>query len=186
MSSSSKTVVDWQRRNKRRAIIYKGGCCLVCGYARCQQVMNFHHLDKQTKDFAISGAVRSWEKTKAELDKCVLLCANCHGEVHADLIQIHNTGPTPEEGLALLMAAGLAPEEPRNIKAVCFDCGKSVSGSAATRRCVRCAGKHRPSKIIWPSKAELETMIQETNMNQVSKKLGISYAALRKHLSTRP
>ena len=47
----------------------------------------FHHLDPELKDFGISGnANRSWDKIQVELDKCVLLCANCHSEVHAGIV----------------------------------------------------------------------------------------------------
>jgi 5-methylcytosine-specific restriction endonuclease McrA len=78
-----------KRRKKVRqlAIEYKGGRCHICGYDRCLEAMEFHHLDSSEKDFGISqkGYTRSWVKVKEELDKCVMLCANCHREVHAGL-----------------------------------------------------------------------------------------------------
>lgn len=80
-----------RRRNlKLLAIDYKGGKCLCCGYNKCPQALQFHHLDPTKKDFGISttGVTRSWEKIKVELDKCVLLCANCHAEVHAGITKI--------------------------------------------------------------------------------------------------
>jgi len=66
------------------AIAYGGGQCVICGYKKCSRALSFHHRDPSKKDFGLSekGITRSWEKTKAELDKCVLLCANCHMEVH--------------------------------------------------------------------------------------------------------
>ena len=67
---------------KERAIAYLGGKCRICGYDRCPSAMAFHHMDPWEKDFEISSRV-SWEKAKPELDKCVLLCFNCHQEVHA-------------------------------------------------------------------------------------------------------
>lgn len=72
------------------AIEYKGSCCGVCGYDRCNGALEFHHLDPNEKDFGIShkGYTRSWEKVKTELDKCVMLCANCHREVHTGLIKL--------------------------------------------------------------------------------------------------
>jgi len=46
--------------------------------------LEFHHINKDEKDFAIgSGNTKSWSDIKKELDKCVLLCANCHREVHS-------------------------------------------------------------------------------------------------------
>ena len=75
-----------QRRKKLRemAIKYKGGKCMICGYKRCSQALEFHHQSGR-KEFGISrkGHTRSWEKTKKELDKCILLCANCHREKHS-------------------------------------------------------------------------------------------------------
>ena len=77
-----------RRRRKRKAIDYKGGECQVCGYDKCVGALEFHHLDSTQKDFGLSkkGIPRSWEKQKIELDKCILLCANCHRETHAGII----------------------------------------------------------------------------------------------------
>ena len=81
-----------KRREKVRlmAIEYKGGRCQVCRYDRCAEALEFHHLDPTKKDFGISskGYARSWEKVRNEVDKCLLLCANCHREFHAGMLQL--------------------------------------------------------------------------------------------------
>lgn len=77
------------RKTKLKAIEYKGGKCIVCGYNKSIRALQFHHLDPTQKDFGISGTTKSFEKLKPELDKCVLLCANCHGEVHEGLLDIN-------------------------------------------------------------------------------------------------
>ena len=61
----------------------------MCGYDRCQWALDFHHLDPSQKEFGISmdGITRSWERVQKELDKCVLVCSNCHREIHAGLLQ---------------------------------------------------------------------------------------------------
>ena len=78
-----------QRRKKIRemAIKYKGGKCAICGYKKCKEALEFHH-ETGRKDFGISrkGYTRSWKKVKKELDKCILLCANCHRELHSKII----------------------------------------------------------------------------------------------------
>ena len=78
-----------KRRKKIRtlAVEYKGGKCERCGYSRCLEALDFHHTDPTKKDFSISskGYTRSWKRVQAELDKCVMICANCHREVHAEL-----------------------------------------------------------------------------------------------------
>ncbi|RTL03908.1 hypothetical protein EKK58_11700 [Candidatus Dependentiae bacterium] len=84
-----------ERVQKRReqlkllAIEYKGGSCKHCGYSKCANALEFHHEDPTKKDFGIaqSGVTRSFDKIKVELDKCILLCSNCHREEHARLGQ---------------------------------------------------------------------------------------------------
>ncbi len=70
---------------KQRAVEYKGDQCEKCqtSYPLC--IYDFHHLNPQKKDFKISGSkVRnmSWELIQTELDKCALLCSNCHRLEH--------------------------------------------------------------------------------------------------------
>ena len=82
----------WQRnfeasqkrlRLKEQAVAFLGGECAICGYSKCPAAFDFHHPDSSSKDFSISEK-SSWDATfEAELRKCVLLCTNCHREVHA-------------------------------------------------------------------------------------------------------
>jgi 5-methylcytosine-specific restriction endonuclease McrA len=78
-----------KRRKKVRemALEFLGGKCSRCGYARCSDALEIHHLNSDGKDFGISarGYTRSWSAVRKELEKCELLCANCHREVHAKL-----------------------------------------------------------------------------------------------------
>lgn len=78
------------QKTKLKAVEYKGGKCLICGYNKCVNALTFHHINPEEKSFGISGGTRSFEKLKPELDKCVLLCHNCHAEVHAGLIDLNN------------------------------------------------------------------------------------------------
>jgi 5-methylcytosine-specific restriction endonuclease McrA len=79
-----------RRAIKAMAIKYKGGECQVCGYKRYQGALDLHHLDPKQKEFSMSdkGHSRSWERVKEELDKCVLVCANCHREVEGGIISV--------------------------------------------------------------------------------------------------
>ncbi len=69
---------------KQMAVEHKGGQCQKCGYNKCISALDFHHIEPQHKDFGIShkGLTRSWEAIKKEIDKCILVCANCHREIH--------------------------------------------------------------------------------------------------------
>ena len=78
-------VVKRRKKIKNMAIEYKGAKCMICGYNRCLEALEFHHSDSSEKDFGISakGYTRSWKKVKEELNKCQLVCANCHREIHS-------------------------------------------------------------------------------------------------------
>ncbi len=75
-------VISWRKRAKKRLVEYKGGSCQICGYNRCINALEFHHLDRNKKDFTIAGKSISFEKIKSEVDKCILVCSNCHREIH--------------------------------------------------------------------------------------------------------
>jgi transposase len=79
-----------RRQIKRKLVEEAGGRCLVCGYDRCQQVLQFHHLDPTTKEFHLgqNGVTRSLARSRVEARKCILLCANCHGEVEAGITPV--------------------------------------------------------------------------------------------------
>lgn len=71
----------WIRR-KKEAVIYKGGKCQICGYNRSIAALQFHHRDPTTKLFNWTKLrLRTREDIYTELDKCDLLCDNCHSEI---------------------------------------------------------------------------------------------------------
>lgn len=70
---------------KLKLLALKGGCCEVCGYARNSAALCFHHVDPSTKDFSLDSRKLSnstYESLLVELEKCQLLCHNCHMEIH--------------------------------------------------------------------------------------------------------
>lgn len=86
-----KRAVDKRRKMIRTmSLEYKGSKCCICGYKKCVKALEFHHVHTEGKDFGISekGYTRSWKKVRDELDKCVLVCANCHRELHENLTQL--------------------------------------------------------------------------------------------------
>lgn len=85
-----KAVAKRRKKIRKMAIEYKGGECVLCSYKKCIQALEFHHIVNTGKDFGISdkGYTRSWEKVKREIDKCVLVCANCHRELHVGVTQL--------------------------------------------------------------------------------------------------
>lgn len=67
---------------------YLGGKieCSICGYtSNCFAPFDFHHIDPATKEFGIHKRIDSspFIRWKTELDKCVLVCSNCHRKIHS-------------------------------------------------------------------------------------------------------
>ena len=78
-------VKEYRRKKKLWAIDYLGGKCKICGYDKCASALEFHHRNPEEKEFSISKYQNStYERLKKELDKCDLLCANCHREQHVE------------------------------------------------------------------------------------------------------
>lgn len=80
-------IKQWRTKLKEKLVLYKGGKCTICGYNKCIQAMEFHHLIPSEKEFNIGESGYGFEKIKKEVDKCVLLCNRCHVELHNGLIK---------------------------------------------------------------------------------------------------
>ena len=95
----SELAVIKNQKRKLKAVEYKGGKCKICGYDKNISALEFHHLNPNEKDFTISGTKCGWNDLQKELDKCIMICANCHRAIHNPhstpenlnhLIQLHN------------------------------------------------------------------------------------------------
>jgi len=75
------------RKRKRAAVEQFGGTCYRCGGEFNSAVFDFHHKDPSTKETAIAVLLQSLAlehpKVQMELEKCIMLCSNCHRTVHA-------------------------------------------------------------------------------------------------------
>lgn len=85
-----KYVLNWRNNNKRLAVEFLGGKCVICGYNKCLRNLDFHHINPSEKEITISHKINKikFEKLKTELEKCILVCSNCHGEIHDGLIDL--------------------------------------------------------------------------------------------------
>lgn len=98
----SEAVARRRRKVKEILVAEAGGSCAVCGYAKHSVALQFHHVDPSTKSFGLGvrGITRSIARLREEAAKCVLLCANCHAEVEAGVIElpVKSTGSTAIRG----------------------------------------------------------------------------------------
>ena len=76
---------------------FRGGCCERCGYNKCIKALEFHHLDPSKKDFTISNDHFRLKEAIEESKKCILLCANCHRELHDNIWKLEDLNKNIEE-----------------------------------------------------------------------------------------
>lgn len=91
MSKQSEKVKKWRKATKARIVEAMGGKCVICGYVKCNDALSLHHLDPSKKDFGFGGIranPKKWDDLVNELRKCILVCANCHFEIHAGVLEI--------------------------------------------------------------------------------------------------
>ena len=77
------------RESRKKAIVgLVKGKCQICSYDKCQRNLAFHHVDESQKSHSVSSREFqfSFQRLKPELEKCILVCHNCHGEIHEGLI----------------------------------------------------------------------------------------------------
>jgi hypothetical protein len=186
MSKGSEAVIRRRKKVKEMAVALFGGVCMICGYSRCTEAMDFHHIDPANKKFAPSknGETFAWCKIVIELGKCALLCANCHRELHAGLIQIDRQAMLSKaEAIAKAELDRIKLEEDaRPIRSIKCDCGRDKHATSAhCRYCATMASKRK--KIEWPSIAELLEELKTKSFHAISKRLGVaSHRTVKKYL----
>lgn len=75
-----------REKRKESIIIALGGKCQLCGYDRLNRNLAFHHLGDKEFELSSRAFQRSWDNIIPEILKCILVCHNCHGEIHDNII----------------------------------------------------------------------------------------------------
>ena len=165
---------EWRKNTKQKLVEALGSCCQICSYRKCNQVLELHHIDPTQKDFHMSQMNRqSWVKIKEEASKCILLCANCHREVHAGVSDIPLSYQTFDE--SLIVSSKLKPKDtPCKVCEVLKDYKKDFCSHA-------CAIKARTK--ISLDKGSLEKLLQEHkgNLCAIARTLNVSDNTVKKY-----
>lgn len=165
------------REKKRKFIKLKGDKCERCGYCTCIAALEFHHLDPTKKEIdAVDFKRISYKNALLELEKCILLCANCHREEHHLKLEKENTLKDDE----FRKLQKLKELKTLSVKSKCPICNKDNYKN--TKYCSKqCLWKGN-RKIDRPSKETLLNEIKNSNYLQLGKKYGVSDNCIRKWL----
>jgi len=174
--SNKENVQNWRKRTKERLTRAFGSACGICSYNKCLESMQFHHLNPKEKDFAISSAtsrIRSWSRIVEEVKKCVMLCGNCHTELHHGFTSLPENIQHFDESFTeyKIHDFGEMDECPicQNLKlSHQFTCSR------------KCAATNK-GKVDWDS-IDLEQMLIGRSILSVANELKVSDAAVHKRI----
>jgi len=166
----------WYIKRKLDAVAYKGGECVRCGYDKCPAAMVFHHRDPGEKEVDWKRLRRwSWDKVTAELDKCDLLCANCHHEEHWD------TNIT-DEAIGWLKKHK-RPSASYEKSGKCPVCQRAFTRDNNSRHKIYCSaecGHLSQERANYPSDKEFIAVIDKIGRVKAGKRFGVSDRAIGK------
>ena len=171
-----KYVKNSREKRKRQMVYVMGEKCQLCGYNHSVFALEFHHINPKEKSFSFNKADNmNWLKIEEELKKCILLCANCHREIHYEESKVILQSSFDET------KAKEIAQEIGNLKQrkqyYCENCGKLVS--FGNNLCSDCAAQKR-RVVDRPSREELKKMIREESFLSLGKKFGVTDNAIRK------
>lgn len=173
--NGSERVKKWRRDTKERIIKIMGGQCQICSYNKSQTALELHHIDPTKKELSFASVranPKKWDDIFNELLKCILLCANCHREIHDGTTKLPDEYILPDESLRNYK---LVP----TIRDVCSVCGKEKL--KVNKTCsYKCSFMIR-SKIKW---AEIDLydllVVKKLSYCEIGRRLGVSDNAVRK------
>ena len=181
MCMSSIHVQNWRVKTKERIIAAFGGKCGICGYNKCHRALNLHHLNPSEKEFtlgSIRGWPKAWDSVVKELRKCVMVCSNCHGEIHDGVTQIPIDIPRFNEEFSDYKNMERM-EKLKSIEQICPVCKEKFYNDRGKFCSPKCYNVHN-RKCVHPSKEELKKMITSQSMLSIGKNYGVSDNAVRK------
>jgi hypothetical protein len=172
-NENSEAVIKCQKRKKQNAVNHFGGKCQICGYNRCLDALEFHHVDKNLKEEAPAYIIMrwSWKRAFEELKKCILICSNCHRELHSNNLNRN------------LNADLVVPKPYEWIEGTCKRCGEKFPTKKASPQ-IYCNPRcyHLDTRQTKrPSKEELKRLMEEkVPWKRLGKMFGVSDNAVRK------
>lgn len=165
-----------QKRRKHQLVLALGGACRLCGYNKCDRALDFHHINEKDKQFYIGQ--RLWLDLPSllkEVKKCVLLCSNCHREVHDGMSSLEGITPIFDETIQLDFI--LKP----NYSGSCLNCKKVIHGKRKYC-CNECYMIGRYGRYVAWETVNLKKMMKDGfTVKEIANFLNVSEGVVRDH-----
>jgi hypothetical protein len=170
MSKCSENVKQWRSSVKIKIVESMGNKCQICGYNRCHAALELHHINPSEKEFTFGTVIanpRAWHKIEEELKKCILLCSNCHREIHSNVVQI----PDMYQEFNASLIKTPTPTKP------CIVCGKDTH--ITNRCCSKVCSASLSNTVDWSS-INLVDELSDKSLTQVGEKYGVTGQAVKR------
>ena len=178
---SSQATSDFRRRRKANLVKVCGDKCNLCGYNKTIAALEFHHINPEDKEYNIAakGTCHQLETDLKEAQKCILVCANCHREIHENL---YNKDFLLSNRIFIEDIANALIEERNKLQEkthyYCKTCGKEISRGAIY--CSECVKETRRVVQDRPNREELKQLIRAMPFTHIGKQYGVSDNTIRK------
>lgn len=177
----SQNVIDYRKRRKLNLVKLSGEKCNVCGYNKCINALEFHHINPEEKEFGLgNGNCRKLETDLKELKKCILVCANCHREIEAGYYtkeELYKIRIYDEEFEKIL----IKEKEQLIEKTIyyCQECGKIITAHTKSNLCSDCFSKTQ-RKCERPDRDTLKNLIRTLPFTTIGEQYGVCDNSIRK------
>lgn len=174
MKRKSDKIKNWRQNTKRKLVEGFGGKCNKCGYNKCFDSLDFHHIDPIQKDFSIGDALASpkkWDILVREAQKCIMLCKNCHIELHSGLWQLSE--------IQQFCFTGEETQEKKIIINNCKFCNKAFNKNQIYCSSV-CVGLDK-QKNSW-NELELKELLESKSVSDIAKIFNVSRTTIDKKI----
>lgn len=181
LNEETEVEIDFRGTFKRALVIAMGNKCAICGYKATIQALCIHHIDPSKKTFSFgSYNVLNFEKYNLEMKNCLLLCLNCHSEIHSKHIPEEKVLEVYKPELYKTLVA-----KKRLLKKVypivdCKVCNKQYQPSTGNQKYCSNECQSIGKKKFDITKIKLELLIREKHPVEIGKLFNVSEASVRK------
>lgn len=178
----SNATSNYRRRRKENLIKVCGAKCNICGYDKVQGALEFHHIQPDKKEYGIAenGTCHDLEADLAEANKCILVCANCHREIHSGLYseqELFNK-KIYDEDFANQLRLDKKNKEAKT-QYFCNECGVEITRYSKSGLCPSCW--HKKGRLCdRPTREELKSLIRTLPFTKIGEMFNVSDNAIRK------
>lgn len=176
MKTKSEIITQFRQKRKKDLIALYGNKCSLCGYSKSIKALEFHHIKPQDKKYALgTGNCHKLQDDLAEAKKCLLVCANCHREIHDGLYNNVNLFDYQKiDNQVKIEKLSISK------KLFCKDCGTQITIYSESGYCNSCVQKHRAKVQNKPNREELKSLIRTFPFLKIAAMYNVSDNAIRK------